>query len=123
MTVQGTTNEVDVGLSGDTFTVSQPDNVTIGNELTVTNQILANNGIQADTISERNAESKITINSDIELASGNSAVGFGGGVVNKIINGNFCVWQRGTSFSANGYTADRMAITKVWDWYNFRITR
>ena len=113
LTVQGTTNEVDVALSGDTFTVSQPDNVTIGNELTVTNQILANNGIQTDSISERNAGSKITINSDIELASGNSALGFGGGVVNKIINGNFCVWQRGTSgFSANGYTADRWRLQK-----------
>ena len=71
LTVQGTTNEIDVALSGDTFTVSQPDNVTIGNELTVTNQILANNGIQTDSISERNAGSKITINSDIELATGN----------------------------------------------------
>ena len=26
---------------------------------------------------------------------------------NKIINGNFDVWQRGTSFSASGYCADR----------------
>ena len=112
LTVQGTTNEIDVGLSGDTFTVSQPDNVTIGNELTVTNQILANNGIQTDSISERNAGSKITINSDIELATGNQAIGFGGGVVNKLINGNFCVWQRGTSFTSNGYTADRWRLSK-----------
>lgn len=112
LTIQGTANEIEVGLSGDTFTIAQPVNVTIGNELTVTNQILANNGIQTDTISERNSGAKITVNSDIELASGNQAIGFGGGVVNKIINGNFSVWQRGTSFTANGYTADRWRLNK-----------
>ena len=112
LTVQGTTNEIDVALSGDTFTVSQPNDVTIGNQLSVTNQILANNGIQTDSISERNTGSKITINSDIELSTGNQAIGFGGGVVNKLINGNFCVWQRGTSFTSNGYTADRWRLNK-----------
>ena len=112
LTIQGTANEIAVALAGTTLTVSQPPDVTIDNELSVTNQILANNGIQKDTISERNTGSKITINSDIELATGNTATGFGGGVVNKIINGNFSVWQRGTSFTANGYTADRWRLNK-----------
>ena len=35
LTVQGTTDEVSVGLSGQTFTVGLPDNVTIGGNLTV----------------------------------------------------------------------------------------
>lgn len=29
---------------------------------------------------------------------------------NKLINGGFDIWQRGTSFSANGYTADRWVV-------------
>ena len=29
---------------------------------------------------------------------------------NRIINGNMQIWQRGTSFSANGYTADRWSV-------------
>jgi hypothetical protein len=41
-------------------------------------------------------------------------VGYGQAGKNKIINGNFNVWQRGTSFTfsgTDGYTADRFEIT------------
>jgi hypothetical protein len=38
---------------------------------------------------------------------GNSGVNFR----NKIINGNFDIWQRGTSFTAAAYTADRWFTT------------
>ena len=45
-----------------------------------------------------------------------------GGRKNLIINGGFDVWQRGTSFSANGYNSDRwymatngtMSVAKTW---------
>jgi hypothetical protein len=39
MTIQGTSNEVEVGLSGQTFTVGLPDDVTIGRDLTVSGNL------------------------------------------------------------------------------------
>jgi hypothetical protein len=37
-------------------------------------------------------------------------VGYGQAGKNKIINGNFSVWQRGTSLTTNGYIADRWTL-------------
>jgi hypothetical protein len=37
-------------------------------------------------------------------------VGYGQAGKNKIINGNFTVWQRGTSLTTNGYIADRWTL-------------
>ena len=46
-----------------------------------------------------------TLGSAVDTALWNS--GYGQAGKNKIINGDFGIWQRGTSFTANGYTADR----------------
>ena len=42
LTIQGTNNEVEVGLSGQTFTVGLPNDVTVGNNLTVTGNLTVN---------------------------------------------------------------------------------
>jgi hypothetical protein len=39
-------------------------------------------------------------------------VGYGQAGKNKIINGDFGIWQRGTSFTSTGYTADRFTYTQ-----------
>jgi len=40
------------------------------------------------------------------------SIGGFGGFRNKVINGNFNIWQRGTTFTTNGYTADRFRFAK-----------
>jgi len=46
LTIQGTSNEIEVGLTGDTFTIGLPDNVTIGANLTVTGTAVLNGNME-----------------------------------------------------------------------------
>ena len=60
---------------------------------------------------------------DLISQAGGTSEGVLAGRRNLILNGGFDVWQRGTSFSAGGYTADRWAapnpgtlsVTKLYD--------
>ena len=49
------------------------------------------------------------LTSTVEQSSGGAVAPFLAGK-NKIISGDFGIWQRGTSFSASGYTADRWNV-------------
>ena len=52
-----------------------------------------------------------TINVDINELESSSLYGGGFSLRNKLINGRFDIWQRGTTFSGEGYSADRWYST------------
>ena len=49
LTIQGTSNEVEVGLSGDTFTIGLPDSITITNVLTTNTANVTDNTASSNT--------------------------------------------------------------------------
>ena len=76
--VNGTQNEVDVAVSGQTVTVGLPSNVTIGNDLVVTNNLYVNG-----TATYINTQDLYVADKFILLASGSAGTTDGGIVIDR----------------------------------------
>jgi hypothetical protein len=73
LTIQGTTNEVEVGESSGTFTVGLPDNVTINNRLSVTNIEASGNLTVGGTLTYLNVSDLAIQDPLIKLANNNTS--------------------------------------------------
>ena len=103
LTIQGTSNEVTVGLSGDTFTIGLPDSVTITNVLTT------NTANVTDTTASSN-----TTTGALKVAGG---VGVAGKInALEISTGNTTVYStvNGTSLSTNNVFATNTVNAAVF---------
>lgn len=78
LTIAGTTNEVETSVSGQTITVGLPNDVTIGNNLTVTGDLYVNGNTTTINTTELHVEDKFIL-----LASGSPAAGDGGIIIDR----------------------------------------
>jgi hypothetical protein len=78
LTVAGTTNEVETSVSGQTITVGLPNNVTIGNNLTVTGDLFVNGTATYINTQDLYVEDKFIL-----LASGSAGTTDGGIVIDR----------------------------------------
>lgn len=101
LTIQGTSNEVEVSGSGQTITVGLPDNVTIGNNLTVTGDLTVNGVTTTLNVTNVNIEDQFIL-----LASGSSSTIDGGIIVQNAANaGEAFYWEN------NPGTTGRWAVS------------
>jgi len=77
-TIQGTNNEVDTSMSGQTLTIGLPDDVTIGQDLVVTRNLTVQG-----TASFNNETNLDVADRFIRMASGSTSAGDGGIVVQQ----------------------------------------
>ena len=68
LTIQGTSNEIDVSVTNQTFTIGLPNDITIGNNLVVTGDLTINGNTTTQNVSTVLIEDPV-----IKLANGNTA--------------------------------------------------
>lgn len=78
LTIAGTSNEVETSVSGQTITIGLPNDVTIGNNLIVTNDLTVNG-----TATYINTQNLYVEDPFILLASGSATAGDGGIVIDR----------------------------------------
>jgi hypothetical protein len=83
LTIAGTANEVETSVSGQTITVGLPNDVTIGNNLTVTGDLYVNGNTTTVNTTELLVEDKFIL-----LASGSAATGDGGIIIDRGSDGS-----------------------------------
>ena len=117
LTINGTANEITASVSGQTVTIGLPDNVVIGNNLTVTGDLVVTGDQQIQNVANLAVDDKyILINSGSSAAGDESGIIFGGsnGAVN---NGAALIWNGdynsndGRLAIANSVNADALSAT------------
>ena len=109
--IQGTQNEVDASVSGQTVTIGLPNDVTIGNNLTVTGDLYVNGTTTTVNTTDLYVEDKFIV-----LASGSTSSGDGGIIIDRGSDANLNIafgfdsatdrwgYQNGLSDSTNAMT-------------------
>lgn len=78
LTITGTANEVETSMSGQTLTIGLPNDVTIGNNLTVTGDLYVNGTTTTINTTDLYVEDKFIV-----LASGSANTGDGGIIIDR----------------------------------------
>ena len=134
LTVAGTANEIETGMAGQTLTIGLPDNVTIGNNLTVTGNFLSND-ITATTVTidgEAVVTGNLTVqgtttivdSTQVDIADATIRVNSDGSVVNAGLEANiagviesilYVPASNHWALSGNVYTDENLTVLGTLD--------
>lgn len=114
--LSGTSNEVEVTNVGTAYTVGLPNDVTVGNNLTVTGKIASVDSIQIDkTATVTPAEGELAWNStdgtiQLGMIGGNFATNIGRDVILKVFNAESTTIPKGSIVYLYGAQGDRPSV-------------
>lgn len=94
LTIQGTSNEIEVGTSGTTITVGLPNDVTIGNNLTVAGDLTVNGALTSLATTEVVVEDKNVVLGNTATPTDSTANG--GGITLKGATDKTISWSSST---------------------------